>query len=135
MVRRGAFARDVGFFGWKPRLVLVLLCAGLVLAGRHACGQTAVDGAIRGVVRDAVGATVAGATVHVDDSADGIHLVALTEKSGEFVLLRVPPGFYEMTVEASGFRRLVQEVDVALGGVEVIAEDYAATGGRELQRW
>ena len=118
VVRRRALARAAGFLGWKARLAL--LCVGLVLAGRCACGQTAVDGAIRGVVRDAAGGVVADATVRVDDGADGIHLVALTQKSGEFVLLRVPAGVYEMTVEASGFRQMEQEVDVALGGVAVV---------------
>ena len=90
LVRRRALARAAGFLWWKARLAL--LCGGLVLAGRCACGQTAVDGAIRGVVRDSAGAIVADAKVRVDDSASGIHLVALTQKSGEFVLLRVPAG-------------------------------------------
>ena len=120
MVRRRVLAWNAGCFGWKTRLVLALVGAGLVLAGRCACGQTAVDGAIRGVVRDAGGVIVPDARVRVDDDANGIHLVAMTQKSGEFVLLRVPAGVYGMTVEASGLRRLVRRVNVELGGVATV---------------
>jgi Carboxypeptidase regulatory-like domain/TonB dependent receptor len=117
LVRRRVVALDTGFPGRKVRLVLALLCAGSVLADRCVWAQTAVDGAIRGVVRDAGGAVVPDANVRVDDSADGVHLIAVTQKDGAFVLLRVPAGVYAMTVEASGFRQLVREVDVAVGGV------------------
>ena len=116
MVRRRVLARDAGSFGWKARLAPVLLYGALALAGQHACGQTAVDGAIRGIVRDASGAILPNAKVRVDGDASGVHLVALTQKDGEFVLLRVPAGVYAMTVEGSGLRRLVRQVNVELGG-------------------
>ena len=79
--------------------------------------KTAVDGAIRGVVRDAGGAIVPDARVRVDDDASGVHLVSVTRRNGEFVLLRVPAGVYGMTVDASGLRRLVRQVNVELGGM------------------
>ena len=55
-----------------------------------------------GRLRDASGAIVPDAKVRVDGDANGVHLVALTQKDGGFVLLRVPAGVYSMTVEGSG---------------------------------
>ena len=83
-----------------------------------AVAQTAVDGAVRGVVRDGNGAVVAGASVLVKDVATGMELRGVTGAGGEFVVARVPAGECVVSVEAGGFQRaLVGRVAVQVGGV------------------
>jgi hypothetical protein len=101
-----------GRVGLGAMMVLFLLC-GLT----PTLGQTAVDGAIRGLVRDAGGAVVAGAAVRVEDDAAGFVARATTDRSGEFLVARVPAGTYRVTVEAAGFERLAVQVVVELGAV------------------
>ncbi len=87
-------------------------------AGGDAWAQTAVDGAIRGSVVDAHGLGVAGASVQVEDRAAGVKLQTTTERGGEFVVARVPPGDYAVTVAAKGFERVAMEqVEVEVGEV------------------
>jgi Carboxypeptidase regulatory-like domain len=83
-----------------------------------AVAQTAVDGAVRGVVRDGNGAVVTGASVFVKDLATGLELRGVTGGGGEFVVARVPAGECVVSVEAGGFQRaLVGRVAVQVGGV------------------
>ncbi|WP_348269280.1 TonB-dependent receptor [Edaphobacter sp. DSM 109919] len=95
---------------------MLLLCCGLAAAR----GQTAVDGAVHGVVVDASGAAVRGARVQVEESATGFVVRVVSDKGGEFLVARVPVGIYRVVVEAAGFERLV------LSGV--VVETGAVTG-------
>ena len=98
-------------------IVLSLMLLGALMTAR---GQTAVDGALHGVVVDAGGAAVRGASVAVEDAASGFVAHAASDKGGEFLLARVPVGTYRVVVVASGFERLV------LTGV--VVEAGAVTG-------
>lgn len=92
-----------------------------VAGGAHAQAQTAVDGAIRGVVVDAGGAVVAGASVAVEDGATGVVTRTATDRRGEFLVARVLPGAYRVTVTAAGFERfLVTQVVIEVGGVTTV---------------
>ncbi len=108
----------------------VVLLAWLTAAGTTcAVAQTAVDGAVRGVVRDGNGAVVAGASVLAKDLATGMELRAVTGAGGEFVVARVPAGEWVVSVVAGGFQRaLVGRVAVQVGGVAEVEVQLKVEG-------
>lgn len=63
---------------------------------------------ISGYVRDATGAMVPNANVTVKNEATGLERQTKSNESGYYVIPSVPPGFYTLTVEASGFKRFVK---------------------------
>jgi Outer membrane receptor for ferrienterochelin and colicins len=85
-------------------IVLSLMLLGALSA---AWGQTAVDGVVHGVVVDAGGASVRGASIAVEDAASGFVAHAASDQGGEFLVARVPAGTYRVVVNAAGFERLV----------------------------
>jgi Flp pilus assembly protein TadG len=70
----------------------------LLLLGIASYGQTAGTGAIAGVVTDASGAVVAGATVTVTNNLTGEKRPAVSAGRGDYTVSLLPPGTY--TVEA-----------------------------------
>jgi outer membrane receptor protein involved in Fe transport len=61
-----------------------------------------------GTVRDATGGAVVKATVTLRDTGTNRAYAATTNESGLYILASVPPGTYDLTVEASGFSKSVQ---------------------------
>src|SRR5262252_4128215 len=92
----------------------------LVLAGVGAARASAQDitGAIVGLVRDAGGAAVAGATVTVTDADKGVVTrVATTNKQGAYSAPLILAGRYNLTVEARGFKKFVRNnIEVNVNG-------------------
>ena len=73
-----------------------------------ACCATAqeITGDIRGIVKDPVGAVVSGATVKVTNIDRGETLRTVkTGSDGAYVAAYLPVGRYQVSVEASGFKR------------------------------
>jgi hypothetical protein len=62
---------------------------------------------LNGTVVDPNGAVVAGATVTAKSSATGITRTVTANDSGEFSIIGLPPGDYEVTVEATSFKKTV----------------------------
>src|SRR5215813_9035121 len=60
---------------------------------------------LTGTVRDPQGAVVVGATVAIKNTATGIARALKTNSAGEYLAASLPPGQYDITVNASGFRR------------------------------
>ncbi|MGC0771885.1 MAG: TonB-dependent receptor [Candidatus Acidiferrum sp.] len=79
-------------------LVLFGLIPGIV------SGQIAVTGKITGVVTDPSGGAVANATVTVKSTALMTPRTATTTADGVYLFDLLPPGTYEVTVTATGFR-------------------------------
>lgn len=69
-------------------------------------------GTVRGLVRDASAAPLAGAEVRLVDTETDLVRQTTTGPSGEFALPLVPPGRYRLQVEMDGFRTHVQPLDV-----------------------
>ena len=69
-----------------------------------------VTGSILGIVRDAAGAVVPGATVIIADVEKGNLTVrtATTNDDGEYSAPNLPVGLYRITVEAPNFKKLVK---------------------------
>jgi len=72
----------------------------------HLHGQVA--GRISGYVRDATGGVIAGATVTAVSEQQQLRRTAQADATGFYNLLAMPPGTYQITVEAPGFDKQVQ---------------------------
>ena len=86
--------------------VLPLLLAVALLGSPALCAQqnTTVTGGLNGTVTDSSGAVVSGATITLT-GPQGTH-VAKTDQSGHYSFIGLVPGYYDETVEASGFKKV-----------------------------
>src|SRR5436190_23180846 len=78
--------------------LLVLLFAAMLSAQSDTAG-------LFGVVKDASGGAVAGCKVRLQNSATGAVREQLTDGKGLYQFELLPPGVYELTVEAAGFKQ------------------------------
>ncbi len=82
-------------------VLLAFFCAGFALS---AAAQGSYRAQLRGVVSDASGALVRGATVTITDTGTNISSTAHTDEKGEYFFTGLRPSTYSVKVEASGFR-------------------------------
>src|SRR5215471_21668695 len=100
-----------------PRFVVCLVA---VVALLFACGGFAlaqeITGSIVGKVKDANGAAVKGATVTVIDRAKKVAVRTIqTDEDGQYSARDLPVTVYDVTVEATGFKKHIEnnvQVDV-----------------------
>jgi hypothetical protein len=94
--------------------VLILSCLTL----GYATAQIAT-GDITGRVADPGGAVVPGASVTARNTGTGLTRAVTTNSLGDYTITQLPPGIYEITVEATGFSKaLLKDVQVLVGGRE-----------------
>ena len=83
-------------------------------------------------VKDPHGAVVRNATVTITDQARGLTRTTKVNAEGEYVFLSMPPGVYTVTVEASGFAKLVnQDVRLQIGHVEQLPVTLSVAAAAE----
>jgi hypothetical protein len=108
------FTRTASLFLPKAKLVLFpifLIC----LLSLTALGQI-TTGSLNGSVTDPGGASVAGATITVTNTATGAERSGISSSTGTFDFQALQPGTYKITVEAQGFKRAVStDVTVSVG--------------------
>ena len=86
------------------RIVLVASVAAVNLLA-----QASFTGTILGTVTDPAGAVVVGAAVSISNLATNeLHRVQ-TDGSGNYFVPNLKPGAYSVSVEASGFKRFIQD--------------------------
>src|SRR5258708_39078337 len=78
-------------------------------------------GALEGVVQDESGARIQSARIVVVSTASPVTREATTNSRGEFRLEALPPGNYQMTVNATGFAEARTWTLVSLGEVHEIS--------------
>jgi Carboxypeptidase regulatory-like domain/TonB dependent receptor len=95
-----------------PCLLLLLL-----LSATAAFGQAQSNAAdLQGTVRDATGAVVANAAVTARNPGTSFSRSATTNDEGFYRIINVPPGDYEVTVEATNFKKaLLPKVTLTVG--------------------
>ncbi|HSE32617.1 MAG TPA: carboxypeptidase regulatory-like domain-containing protein, partial [Pyrinomonadaceae bacterium] len=83
-------------------LVIGLMCATVAL------GQAQSNAAdLQGLVKDTTGAVVPNATVTARNPGTNISRTTTSDDGGSYRIVNLPPGDYEITVEASNFKRAV----------------------------
>lgn len=68
-----------------------------------------ISASIRGTVLDQTGGTVSGATVKAMNPDTGLQRQTVSDSHGTYSLLELPVGRYRLQVEASGFKKYVQD--------------------------
>ena len=86
------------------RLVWVA-CA--VFVSSQVCQAQISSSTINGTVTDATGAVVAKASVTITSVATGFTRSVVTSDTGAYVVSDIPPGAYEVSAEAAGFKKAV----------------------------
>ncbi len=101
------------------QLRLLLLWIGVAAAPLFAQAQ-ASSGDLRGTVTDPGGAAISQAKVRASDPAHGVQRSTTTDAAGEYRIPLLPPGTYQVRVEAAGFTSKV------LDGVVIRVGDTVA---------
>src|SRR6266496_1937753 len=85
----------------KVQLCLVVCSCLLLVLSAAAQVQ---NGQFTGVITDPTGAAIGGAKVTVTNKATNLSLSATTNGGGIYLIRELPPGLYDISVQASGFR-------------------------------
>ena len=109
------------------KVLAVVLC---LVASVAALGQSD-RGTITGEVADPAGAVVANAPIEAKNTETGVLYQAATSTTGNYTLVQLPAGNYEVSVSVAGFKKYVrQNIAVAVAQtvrVDVTLEVGAAT--------
>src|SRR6204780_708727 len=84
-------------------LFLIALLTSLNVAGQQ------ITGSIRGTVLDPSGAIVQAASVTAKQTETGLTRAVVTDRQGEYVLVELPIGHYQLEVQAKGFQKYLQQ--------------------------
>ncbi len=99
-------------------LALSLLAAAGFVAikpSNVAYAQSAVTGGLSGVISDASGAVVPGATVTVVNTGTDAKITLVTNAEGRYTASQLPPGTYKVSATATGMQSETLQVDGAGG--------------------
>src|SRR4051812_42298245 len=96
------------------RRVFTLAVSIVALAPPASAGQAAT-GTIAGVVRDASGETVPGATVHIVNTQTRRAIDAVSDERGAYRVPDLAPGLYRIEAVLDGFEAAVRELALADG--------------------
>jgi len=99
----------------KVLLRLVSFCAFILIFCALALAQAPV-GSISGTVFDESGAVVPAAPVSITNKDTGLLRNVITSADGIFSASSLPAGIYEVKTEVPGFRTLVREATIVVGG-------------------
>ena len=93
-------------------LAVLVIMAGFVAPA----GAQLYAGSVTGVVNDQTGALIAAADVTLLDAEKGFTFTAKTDDKGRYLFRSVPPGLYNLTAKATGFKEQIHNgirVDVS----------------------
>jgi hypothetical protein len=80
-----------------------------------ALAQIGNSGSIEGIVKDPSGGAIPGATVQITNVVSGLSRTTTTAADGSFRFTNVPFNPYHLSVDAPGFAKFSQDVDVRSG--------------------
>jgi hypothetical protein len=94
---------------------LSILCAVAILFSATAFAQVET-GQIAGTVTDETGAVVPNATITVKNLASNAQRTAQSSAVGDYIIVGLVPGTYQVTVTSSAFKPFTENVEVTVGG-------------------
>ena len=101
-MRAFPFRISAAYAKFAMSAIIVISCFSAVFAQSQ---SSAAD--LTGMVVDPNGAVVTGATITAKDTATGFSRTATSDESGTYRFIGLPPSDYEITVEASSFKKTV----------------------------
>ena len=108
------------------------LCLLVLVSGLAICAQTASTGALTGTVTDPSGAVVQNAKVTLRNDGTNETLTAISGQDGLYRFSLLPPGEYDLTVEAAGFSVIgVPDAAAALDTLDVLVPEVVIVAERE----
>ncbi|HEX2491823.1 MAG TPA: TonB-dependent receptor, partial [Blastocatellia bacterium] len=114
----------------RYRKAFIRICASVLILSSLSLGYAAAQvatGDITGRVVDPSGSVVPGATVTARNTGTGLTRAVTTNSDGDYTIPQLPPGVYEITVEARGFSRAVlKDAQVLVGARETRNFDLKA---------
>jgi len=113
------------FFSSLPLLLaLVMMLAPTTVHSQSA----AATGRLEGTVTDSSGAAVSGAEIAVRNQNTGISTTITSGSEGDFTVLYLEPGTYEISIQKSGFNKLVLKDIAVTVGTRAIIHPQLAVG-------
>jgi hypothetical protein len=101
--------------GFRWGLIAVVIASVFFAIGVQAQTQI-TTGTIQGIVSDANGAALPGASVELKNTQTNFARTTTTDDGGRFIALQLPPGKYTLTIIKSGFATLIVEnAEVSVG--------------------
>ena len=100
-----------------------VLLVGALIARPSAAAAQVVTSEISGVVSDASGGVLPGATVTGRNLGTGFERVTTSTEHGRYSLLSLPPGTYKVTVEMPSFATIVRD-DIELTVNQTVVIDF-----------
>ena len=97
------------------------LCLMVILTTLNVAAQQ-ITGTIRGSVTDPSGAIVQGATITAKQTETGLIRTVTSDRQGEYILLELPIGHYQLEVRAQSFQRYLQQ------GISLDVNETATVG-------
>jgi hypothetical protein len=106
------------------RFFVALILASIPLTGLSQNAATS----LRGIVTDSTGASIPTATVTLTNSAVGYRAVAHVDQEGQYSFQQLPPGKYEVTVEAPGFAKQTLTAELLVAQPATVNMKMGITG-------
>ena len=110
-----------------PHLAALAAVVFSVAAG----AQSISTAQLKGTVKDPSGAVIPNATVTAEDTSKGFTRTSTTDGGGNYALLQLPPGSYNVVVTSAGFTRLVRKDVVLTVGEQAELPFALAIGGSD----
>src|SRR6185437_1653092 len=86
-------------------------------------------GTLGGTVTDPSGAVIPNAKVTATNAGTGLTRTVTTSSQGNYAIVDLPPGNYNVTVDANGFNAYKQTVAVTVGGRATVDAKMVVGGG------
>lgn len=119
--------------GGTALMALVAAPAVTLMTPSVAIAQDFVQGAVSGTVTNQAGTPVSGAEVSLRSVNQGFTRSFTTDANGSFRAVALPPGSYEVVVNASGFNSLTDTVLVNAGGTSSVTLTLGASADNATQ--
>src|SRR5688500_7498129 len=112
----------------KIRLFGVVLVMAALIATPEAFGQSSTFARLIGTVTDQSGAVIPGVSVTAVNKGTNISQTALTNERGDYLIDKLIPGLYDVSLEQPGFRKQIA-TDIRLAVEQIGRVDFALTPG------